>query len=528
MNLRVFAHIALFSLVTCLAAGQTPAFLVADVHSAPMHTYPFYFSLVLPDNRYVARDATLVDLIATAYGTDADNVQRGPSWVARDHFDIFAKEPPSTSKADEKSMLKALLTERFHLTFHNGIAPMPAYVMTVSKDKSKLKPGDSSAEEHCDEVPTADDAPVDSVLKCHGMTLDALAGMLKQMASGYLDKPVLNATGLEGVWDLELKWTSKGHLSKAGPDGISLFDAVEKQLGLKLTLETAPRPVLLVDSASRQPTPNVAGMEKLLPPQPLPTFEVATIKPSKPGARGNGNISGGTVDFTGAPLRLLIDLAWDLNENDRSGRVVGPAWMEDEKFDILAKVAPEAGGRPLVGDMPMDIYEVELMLRALLVERFQMKAHMEDRPIDAFTLSAANPKLKPADPSVRTACTEGPGPDGKDPRLANAALNRLLTCRNMSIAELCDELQREAGGYIFNPVLDKTGIEGRFDFMLAFSSADRIPHETSEAESEASTPNGAISLFDAMSHQLGLKLEKQKRALPVLVIDHLEQKPTEN
>ncbi len=88
-----------------------------------------------------------------------------------------------------------------------------------------------------------------------------------------------------------------------------------------------------------------------------------------------------------------------------------------------------------------------------------------------------------------------------------------------------------AGGYIHNTVRDGTGIKGAYDFTLNFSSVDRLQtidrHATND-NAEVADPSGALSLFDALSRQLGLKLEKQKRPLPVLVIEHIEEKPTEN
>ena len=164
---------------------------------------------------------------------------------------------------------------------------------------------------------------------------------------------------------------------------------------------------------------------------------------------------------------------------------------------------------------------------------------MEDRTTDAYTLIAVNPKLRPADPTSRTRCKEGPGPDGKDPRIATPILGRLVSCQNMTSAQIADELQRQAAGYIFSPVLDKTGLKGSWDFTLSFSSAGQLQSgaagsggagggSPTDAIPSASEPNGAVSLFDAVNHQLGLKLEKQRRPAPVLVIDHIEEKPTEN
>jgi uncharacterized protein (TIGR03435 family) len=168
------------------------------------------------------------------------------------------------------------------------------------------------------------------------------------------------------------------------------------------------------------------------------------------------------------------------------------------------------------------------MMRAMITERFQMKWHMEDRPVTAYTLVAANPKLKPTpDPTERTRCKEGPGPDGKDPRIASPVLNRLITCQNMTIAQIGDELQRVANGYIYNTVVDSTGLKGSYDFTLSFSSADKIL-STADDAANSSDPNGALSVFGAVNKQLGLKLEKTKRPYPVLVIDHIEETPTEN
>jgi uncharacterized protein (TIGR03435 family) len=157
-----------------------------------------------------------------------------------------------------------------------------------------------------------------------------------------------------------------------------------------------------------------------------------------------------------------------------------------------------------------------------------MKAHREDRPISAYTLTAVNPKLRKADPLSRTRCKEGPGPDGKDPRIANPVFNRLMSCQNMTMAQITEELQRVAPGYVYSSVENATGIKGSWDFTLSFSSANLTQSGGDEGKSATSDPNGALTLFDAVSKQLGLRLEKQKRPVSVLVIDHIDEKPTDN
>ncbi len=169
------------------------------------------------------------------------------------------------------------------------------------------------------------------------------------------------------------------------------------------------------------------------------------------------------------------------------------------------------------------------MLRALIEERCKMKYHLETRPVTAYHLVAAGPKLAPADPKARTRCDEGPGPDGKDPRLANPVVNRLLTCQNMTMAQFGVLLQTLARDYIYSPVLDDTGLKGSYNFTLSFSSnfflefSGPVGAPRPDGAQQAAVPNGAISLTDAVRNQLGLKLEKQKRSMPVLVIDHIEE-----
>jgi len=174
------------------------------------------------------------------------------------------------------------------------------------------------------------------------------------------------------------------------------------------------------------------------------------------------------------------------------------------------------------------------MLKTLLADRFGLKSHMEDRPVDGYTLVAAGPHMKKADPTNRTGCKTGPGPDGKDPRIDNPQLGRLVTCLNITMAQFAAQLQTMASGYIKSPVIDATGIDGAYDFTLSFSTSGQLrapspqAGDDSSSSTSASVPTGGISLFDAIYKTLGLKLEKSKVSIPTLVIDHIERTPTEN
>jgi uncharacterized protein (TIGR03435 family) len=514
-----------------------PAFEIADVHVSPHRRFPFMEGNNLRGDRYIIHQATMLDLIAAAYGLDSDLVQGGPAWLETDRFEITAKAPPTASKDNLKLMLQSLLADRFNLVVHNGTAPMPAYVLSVGKSKPKLKETEGSGDADCKYQEPPPNLPPGTItniqFSCHHTTMAELANDLHDWAGGYLDKPVVDSTGLKGSYDFDIKWTGRGQLQKAGDDGISIFDAVDKQLGLKLDLQTAPRPVLIVDSVNQKPTPNATGIEKILPPPPPAQFEVATIKPSKPDTQSRGSVTLDQVNLQATNLKFMITFAWDLNFNDPETIVNAPKWLDTDKFDILAKVSSDVHTDPGTNGPRIEIDDLRQTLRALLIDRFNMKAHMEDQPISAYTLISVNPKLRKADPLSRTRCKEGPGPDGKDPRIANPSLNRLLTCQNMTMAQICDELQRVAPGYIYTPILDSTGIQDSWDFTLSFSSADITQARaagsgTPSTDGSASDPNGALTLPDAVSRQLGLKLEKQKRPAPVLVIDHIDEKPTEN
>ena len=521
------------------ATTRLASFDVADVHISPHILRPFMDGGELNGDRYVVHQATLADLIATAYNLDSTHVQGGPSWLDWDRFEIVAKAPPTTSKADLRLMLQALLKERFSLFTHEGTAPMPAYVMRAQTGKIKLKEAQApEGEGTCEPQPPPANPPAGAIRQiiviCKNETMQKFADDIHDMAGGYLDKPVVDATGLKEAYDFTITWTPRGLLGAAGADGISIFDAVDKQLGLKLALETAPRPVLIVDSVNKAPSPNLPDISQRLPALPPAQFEVATIKPSKPDTQPMGRVNNGEVDVHGLTVKQIISFAWDLNPNDSEAIVDAPKWLDADRFDILAKISTDDSGDAAKKAPQVDADELRHMLRALIEDRFKMKDHWEDRPVTAYTMKAVSLKLTTGDPAARTRCDEGPGPNGKDLRLGNPMINRLVFCQNVTLEQLGILLPNLAFGYIYYPVADGTGLQGSYDMTLAFSSVDRTlappPGSNNQQAGGAlpADPSGAVSLFDAFKNELGLKLEKEKRPMPVLIIDHIEEQPTAN
>jgi uncharacterized protein (TIGR03435 family) len=562
-------YISAVAILSGAAFGQSldatltmPNFEVSDIHASAPTIRPYMNGPFLHAGRYQLKTATMVDLIGTAYGVDSDKVYGGPNWLEFDRFDVLAKIPPGTKPETVKLMLQALLADRFKLAIHNDTKPFTAYSLTAGKNP-KLKESDGSGQTGCGfraqglqpppgGGPVAMPTSFTLTAECHSVSVTVFANSIRGFIAGSLpngvqgNPQVLDNTGLKGLFDLELKFPIA---MNGGPgDGdTNIIDAVDKQLGLKLEMVKVPLPVIVVDSANRKPTDNSPDAAKSFPP--LPTeFDVAEIKPSAPipaggrGGRGSPPFQNDRVNLQGITLKALINLAWDIAGEDMLAGA--PKWADSDRFDLIAKVPAAVmaspvtpGGRVLIDQ---DVYRP--MIRALLIDKFKLTVHYEDRPVNAYILSAAKPKLQKADPANRTTWIEGPGPDGKDPRKANPAVGRLVTCRNMTMAEFAALLPGIASGYLRTQVQDATGLEGAWDFTLSFSGAGIVNGAggrggdpgamaggpPGSAPAAAADPSGGLSLFDAVSKQLGLKLEMQKRPMPVLVIDHVEQKPADN
>ena len=231
----------------------------------------------------------------------------------------------------------------------------------------------------------------------------------------------------------------------------------------------------------------------------------------------------GLIRIENLSLKVVLQLAYGVKDF----QITGPGWLDTVSIDITAKPPAVSGPKSTA---PLDVDELRVLLQALLEDRFKLATHMEDRTVPAYSLVAAKPKLRRADPENPTRWKEGPGPDGKDPRLTNPMLSRLVTFQNVTIAQFAEALSWIGSDLsLGSPVLDETGLNGAWDFSLSFSSAGLLRRSADDGDlGQTEEPNGALSIFDAIDKQLGLKLEMHKRPIPVLVIDHIEEKPTDN
>ena len=362
-------------------------------------------------------------------------------------------------------MIQTMLAQRFGLKVHKDTKELPGFVLSAGSGKHKMKPAaDAAASMNCQgqpQAPAPDTVP-QQIVTCRSVSLDDLSRLIVNLAN--TNGKALDKTGLEGKWDFTIRWTPPALLARAGADGISIFDAVDKQLGLKLEAGKVPQPVIFIDSVNREPTPNAADISKFLPPPPALEFEAATIKPTNPDFKGTQmQIRGDLIRIQGATLSMMLQEFYEVTPDMMQG---APKFMGEDRWDITGKMISTDPGQPPQGDPATRTK----LIAKLLEDRFKLKTHFEDRVVPAYTLFSVKPKLTKADPATRTGCYEGPGPDGKDPRIANPVLSRLLYCRNMTMAQFADQLPLQANGYVHSSVLDKTGLTDAYDFTLSFSA----------------------------------------------------------
>lgn len=545
---------AAWSILALLAFGQNtepPQFVAADVHVSAPTQNQFMRVPSTRRERYEVKNASIVDLIGLAYSSNATKILGGPSWLEMDRFDVIAKQPPQTTAETQRLMLRSLLKDRFKLVIREDTKPMLAYALTMGK-KSQLKEADGSGETGCKPqsssgppgegtirigLANAGGDPIILTLtngmieyRCRNMTMAAFVDGLRGMLGANLGvNPVLNETGLSGIWNFDLRYSIGLNLpAAAAGERLTISEAVEKQLGLKLEERQVPTAVLVVDSVNQKPSENPAGTAEALATIPLPTeFEVATIKATSPDSRAQRFQvqPGGRLVVEGLPLQFLITRAFNTASNEQLTGM--PSWANTARFDVVAKAPADSLSQNIDPDT------LAPMLVALLKERFKLSYHTEERELTAYTLVAAKPKLKKADPAARTWCknaSQVPGAPPPPPR------SQSLICQNITVTQFAN-LLRGRTPELSQPVLDSTGLEGGWDFTLTFNpvialqAAVARPPEAGPAGNlspAAAEPAAGYSIFEAVEKQLGLKLEKTKRSAPVIVIDHIEQTPTED
>ena len=278
--------------------------------------------------------------------------------------------------------------------------------------------------------------------------------------------------------------------------------------------------------------------------QQSPTFEVASVRPSPPpapGARvfygpprgGPGTSDPGQITWSAASLLSILMAAYEV----QAFLVNAPDWAPATRYDILAKVP--AGTTKA---------QVPIMWQNLLKDRLGVTVHHASKEFQVFELTVAKggPKMKQTDlPSTVEPFDFAAGPPkfGQNGALdingtgsvvtvkptATGATAR-LAAKGVTMPELAGRL----GGWTSHPIIARTGLAGRFDFVLEFtpdmSRFQPPPGSTlppAAAPGDGASDPGSDAAY-AVEKQLGLKLTEAKALLDVIVVDHAEKTPTEN
>ena len=206
-------------------------------------------------NRFVAKSYTVKLLIAAAYDLNPKAITGGAPWVDSDRFDISAVTPGDVrpTRDQQMAMLRALLVERFGLTFHREQKQFAIYLLTVSKDGPRLKSSGASANDPSSFISTV--YPGRIVMPARNASMADFTAVLQRAV---LDRPVVNKTGLTGRYDFDLDWAPSGREFggdiPAAPDdtsGLPLFTAVQQQLGLKLEATHGEAEAFVIDQVER-------------------------------------------------------------------------------------------------------------------------------------------------------------------------------------------------------------------------------------------------------------------------------------
>lgn len=255
------------------------------------------------------------------------------------------------------------------------------------------------------------------------------------------------------------------------------------------------------------------------PPKPMaadadPNFEVATIKPNNTGATSMQAliIRGRNFATRASSLVDLISFAYAVQVKQI---VNAPDWSDKDRYDIAA--VPEQEGSP-------NVEQLRIMVRKLLTDRYKLAFHHDKREMSAYVLTVGKDghKLKPTQlQSTLPGFFATPGTGGLTLHMINSTTGNFAGFLQMLVLD--------------RPVVDKTGVQGRFDYQCTFTPDDSqfgghpppMPAQGNNNGSTDTATPAAPSLYDAVQQELGLKLSAEKTAVDIIAIDHVE-KPTAN
>jgi uncharacterized protein (TIGR03435 family) len=236
-------------------------------------------------------------------------------------------------------------------------------------------------------------------------------------------------------------------------------------------------------------------------PPSKPSFDVATIKPHVFTGRGRLGVSvspNGRVTVSNVSLKNIILTAYAVRDYQVMG---GPAWLAMDRYDIAATTSLERSPTTT---------EVQLMLQALLADRFHLKLHRETRELSVYALvvEKKGAKLKQSAADSKSSVT---------------FMRGQLTESKVTMTQFALQLAGQVG----RPVVDETDLRGDYDFELKWTPDESLGQNNSPADVSGPQELTGPSVFTAIREQLGLRLDSRKGPVEILMIGHAD-KPTEN
>ena len=257
--------------------GAPPAFEVATVKPNGSGDFGGSFN-ARPGGVLEVRNNTLRNMIRNAYQLQNFQIVGGPDWLDADRFDVTAKAPtPNMTVPEFRSMVQALLADRFRLVVHTETRELPIYALVLARSDGRLGPRLAQSPTDCQGLaeaarrgapppaPGPNGRPPCGTRTMPGRILGGAVTMadLARNLANFAGRMTIDKTGLSGPFDLELEYTPDqppppglpANIPPPPVDGASLFTAVQEQLGLKLDSRRGPVDVLVIDAAQR-PSPD--------------------------------------------------------------------------------------------------------------------------------------------------------------------------------------------------------------------------------------------------------------------------------
>jgi uncharacterized protein (TIGR03435 family) len=272
------AGVGLFLILVCRGFTQQPVekprFEVASIKpSDPNPSNPMWIGMTSDHAMVTYTNITLKDCIRAAYRV-RDFQITGPGWIETARYEIKAKLPAGASTEQIPEMLQTLLADRFMLTLRRDSREEPVYALTVGKGGAKLKPSQAKSDDRSPMALGPDGRPRPAIMfrfSSSGVSLTAPSASLSsfvELMSRFTSRPVIDMTGLEGQYELELTFAPEAirGVNTGGllnPDGTptssdpapSVFEAVGKY-GLHLEARKAPLEMLTITHAEKNPVEN--------------------------------------------------------------------------------------------------------------------------------------------------------------------------------------------------------------------------------------------------------------------------------